>query len=143
MRTISPAKALLICLTISLLTLAATSGCQKDAGLASVEGRVLLDGKPLPEAQIEFQPEQGSPSYGETDAEGRYRLRFTRHREGAALGKHLVRVRTARYVPEEGGRQRLIPEFLPPKYHDETELVRSVESGENQIEIELQSAPAR
>lgn len=128
-------------IVFSMLALCAASGCKDEPKLAAVEGRVLLDGKPLTGAQIEFQPERGSPSYGETDAAGRYRLRFTRHLEGALPGKHVVRVRTAKHLSDGEGRQRLIPEFLPPKYHDASELVYNIEPGDNQIEIELQSAP--
>lgn len=124
----------------SMLALCTASGCKDEPALAQVEGRVLLDGKPLDGAQVEFQPERGSPSYGETDAEGRYRLRFTRQREGVLPGKHVVRVRTAKYAPDGSGGERFEPERLPPRYHDASELVRSVELGDSQIDLELQSA---
>ncbi|MGL4551752.1 MAG: hypothetical protein ACRC33_11235, partial [Gemmataceae bacterium] len=58
---------------MALLTHAA--GCGRP--LASVEGTVTLDGRPLPDAEVQFLPDPtqgttGPPSSAYTDPDGRY-----------------------------------------------------------------------
>jgi hypothetical protein len=61
-----------------------------------VEGTVLLDGKPLPHARVEFMPETSDfgaelNSSGVTDDQGHFTLTCTRGNEsGAVVGKHHV-----------------------------------------------------
>ena len=105
-------------------------GCgAAEPSLAEVHGTVRLDGKPLANAMLEFNPEQGDTSYGTTNEAGKYRLRFDRKRAGAVIGKHKVRITT-----EEESRVR-----LASRYHEETELVENVAPGTNRIDFELKS----
>lgn len=70
---------------------------------APVSGVVRLDGQPLADAKLIFEPiadgdgnTGGSPSYGRTDDAGRYTLKSpVADQTGAALGKHRVRILTA------------------------------------------------
>jgi hypothetical protein len=72
-------------------------------GYVPVSGTVQLDGQPLADAKLIFEPigdsagnTAGSPSYGRTDADGRYTLRSpVADKNGAAIGKHRVRIVTA------------------------------------------------
>lgn len=65
--------------------------------LAPVRGRVTLDGRPLELADVVFQPEAAlSPSYGRTDAEGRYELGYKRGVGGAIVGEHTVAISVSR-----------------------------------------------
>ena len=61
-----------------------SAGCAEEGPeLAEVYGLVTMDGAPLTGATVEFTPvKAGSPSYGQTDDEGRYVLRFSRDRTG-------------------------------------------------------------
>jgi len=77
------------------------SGCNHDPyGVAQVSGKVTLDGKPVPQLAVMFQPvapegniNPGPGSYGITDAEGRYSLRLVgKESPGAVIGKHKVRM---------------------------------------------------
>ena len=58
-----------------------------------VTGTVTHQGKPVPNLVLNFKPEEGRPSWGITDAEGKYFLEYNRDRKGAVVGKHTVWVR--------------------------------------------------
>ena len=111
------------------------AGCTK-AGpqLALVEGTVLLDGQPLPNAEVEFQPEKGRPSIGATDADGKYKLRFSRDKWGAQVGKHKVQITT--FSPEGEGKFK---ERIPARYNKATELSIEVKTGPNWRDFDLRS----
>lgn len=122
-----------------LLAVVLVIGCSKgDLPLAQVEGVVLLDGQPLANATVEFQPEEGAakgrPSIGETGADGKYKLRFSRDQWGAAIGRHKVLITT--YSPSGDGRFK---ERVPAAYNSNTTLVRDVEGRQNWLDFDLQT----
>ncbi len=61
--------------------------------VVDVTGSVLLDGKPLAGATITFVPSNGRASAGQTDANGRYTLAYTKTIAGAIFGWHRVMIR--------------------------------------------------
>src|SRR5690606_19157138 len=73
---------------------------------APVSGTVLLNGKPLADAKLIFEPigdesgnAAGKPSYGRTDDSGRYALKCPiAKQDGAAVGDHRVRIVTVKAV---------------------------------------------
>lgn len=79
-----------------------SAGCSSDGyQVASISGRVTLDGKPVEKVAVMFQPvapkgtiNPGPGSFGITDANGRYTLKLIglSERKGAALGHHKVRI---------------------------------------------------
>src|SRR6478609_3425971 len=89
-----------------LLTVAyvlVVAGC--GAEVVPVSGRVTLDGKPLADAVVTFQPRAGgdaaksptSGSVGHTDQDGRYNLRLIApDQSGAAVGEHTVTISAAK-----------------------------------------------
>ena len=119
------------------------AGCARGPGdtpdLGTVSGTVTLDGKPLAGATVEFSPESGRPSSGETDAGGKYVLQYSANNPGAKVGKHVVRIKTEKYVEKANGETVMTEETLPPKYHAETELTEEVKAGPNEINFDLQS----
>ncbi len=119
-------NALLLGAMLSLIT-----GCgESGPTLTEVQGTVLLDGKPLPNASLEFSPEKkGSPSYGTTDESGRYKLRFDRDRDGAEPGPHKVR------ISMEGDSKIK----LPSRYNEQTELREVVSPGGSTIDFDLKT----
>jgi hypothetical protein len=75
----------------------AAVGCRKTPPpLTTVEGTVLLDGKPLPFAMVQFMPETSDfgaelNSTGVSDEMGHFTLTCNRQNEpGAVVGKHRV-----------------------------------------------------
>ena len=114
--------------------------------LGAVCGVVTLGGRPVPDAAVLFHPQagNGSPSYGRTDAAGRYELAFTRDRDGAVLGRHLVVVETPGLWPIEiaelqanGVAAKGPVMILPPKYRRPGALTAEVKPGENAIDFPL------
>lgn len=131
---------LALCLTPTLLA----AGCGDADGpeLAEVTGKVMLNGEPLPDARVQFAPEDGRPSAGTTDENGVYELMYTSDTSGAVLGMHTVRITTAVEALEgEGdvaGREARA-EVVPPMYNTASELTREVTSGSNTFDFDLES----
>lgn len=117
------------------LSLCACAGCGGGSGpeLFSVSGTVTLNGKPLPNAELIFQPKEGAPSYGKTDAEGYYELTYSRDRSGALAGSHTVSITTA--IEDEDG--NTAEELLPTKYNIDTELSAMVSDDSEPIDFKL------
>ena len=78
-----------------LAALVAALGCNTYDGppLAQVTGHVTSGGKALVGATLEFYPEQGgAPSYGKTNEQGEFTLRYSTGEFGAVAGRHRVNV---------------------------------------------------
>jgi hypothetical protein len=124
----------------------AVAGCGGEYKMAPVSGRVTLNGRPLANAWVNFQPiapegamNAGPGSVGKTDAEGRYTLRVDESTSGAVVGNHRVSIMLAG-EGEAAGRDDLDadnPEVrrprprmtLPGKYNMETILTCEVPRG--------------
>jgi hypothetical protein len=128
-------------------------GCSdgKPYDVVEVEGQVLLDGQPTPNARIVFRPvaapnqkEVGPDAYATTDAEGRFSLTTVFDEQGAAVGRNLVSIST--YQVQENpadpdnarARQVITPEKIPPRYNANTELFFDVQEGAKAV-FNLQS----
>src|SRR5216684_4515847 len=87
MKTTMPSvyRSLLCCTAV--LTSAGCGG----SGTVSVKGVVTLDGVPLSKAAVSFVPlGEGRPAYGQTDANGNFRLTTFRTDDGALPGEYKV-----------------------------------------------------
>lgn len=102
-----------------------------------VSGVVTLDGQPLPEATVMFQPAEGRASQATTDSAGKYSLTYLDGVPGAKLGSHTVIIRTE--IPGEDGQPPIAKEKLPKRYHDQTELTAEVKPGSNTFDFPLTS----
>lgn len=88
------------------------AGCS-DNGLAPVSGKVVIDGKPIENAAVLFQPEDGGvPATGVTGPNGEFTL-STGGIPGAALGKNSVSV--AKSVAAQPNRKIEESEIVPTK----------------------------
>ena len=79
-------------LRASALTMAAcalVAGCD-GSNVVPVSGTLTYKGKPVTNAFINFMPENGRPSTGETDQNGRFTLVYDPETKGAERGKHRV-----------------------------------------------------
>jgi hypothetical protein len=111
------------------------AGCGSDVELGEVTGRVMMDGKPLPNALVRFNPENGGRSaQGRTDEEGRYRLDYSVHDSGALVGPSKVMITTGSI---EDPKHR--DEKVPLRYNYETVLSVNVGSSGNEFDFALES----
>jgi len=84
------------------ILLVVTSGCGSNGPqIMTVSGTVTCGGKAVDKLEVNFWPDHGRPSWGLTDAEGRYTLKYDKDRDGAVPGKHKVWVRIKPTSPKE------------------------------------------
>lgn len=108
--------------------------------LADVSGIVTIDGAPLTNAKVIFEPQnasdksKGKASSATTQSDGSYTLEYNSDVSGASLGKHNVIVMKLSDNPEEAGKQ-----LVPSKYNEKTELTAEVTEGSNTINFDLKS----
>ncbi|MEX2308073.1 MAG: carboxypeptidase-like regulatory domain-containing protein [Pirellulales bacterium] len=120
-----------------ILLVGIIAGCgESGPQVAPVSGRVTLDGQPLVNADVAFQPDGAHrASVGRTDANGRYALVYKRGEPGAIVGPHTVRISVSSEVVEN-------PPSIPARYDTESELRREVKAGENNVfDFDLTTAP--
>jgi hypothetical protein len=104
--------------------------------IASVAGRVTMDGKPLPNATVVFIPENGRPAGASTDENGNYVLNFSQGRKGAIPGKNTIRITTQRDPTPGDETTKSIPgskETIPMRYNTVSELEFTVEPKKKNI----------
>lgn len=124
----------------ALLTTSLTGcGSSDHPPLGRVSGVVTLDGQPLADADVTFQPEgAGRASVGTTDAEGQYELVYLNDVDGAIVGSNRVLITTFRDGADDGSTPS-VPEKLPKRYHSESEVTVEVAKGSNTFDFELKS----
>jgi hypothetical protein len=105
------------------------SGCGA-ATMAPVKGRVLFNGKPVPDAALTFSPlgaegqkETGKPGTGYTDENGNFELSTFKNYDGALIGSHSVSV--------------MVPDTHPMKCTRFKQLTLEVKPGQNEFTIEM------
>jgi hypothetical protein len=128
------------------LVTAALVGCGSDGPeLVNVTGIVTLDGKPIPNAVVTFNPVAagGSNSMGKTDAKGRYQLEFSQDKKGALVGEHVVEIATKKVsasdMPDTGEVVSTEYVAIPAKYRKRGTLKAEVSKSKNQIDFQLDS----
>jgi hypothetical protein len=124
-----PTYALLVVLLVVLLLSCASRG-SSGPEIASVSGRITMDGKPLPHATVVFIPENGRPAGARTDQDGNYVLNFSEGRRGAIPGANSVRISTVRDAEKDENGKALVPESketVPMEYNAASKLTFTVE----------------
>ncbi|QDU09265.1 DUF4198 domain-containing protein [Gimesia aquarii] len=129
-----------------LFFLISFSGCLGDGAdplpdLYEVTGVITLDGQPLGNAKVVFEPEEvrekarRRASSATTKADGSFRLYYNPKAAGATSGKHQVTIFKLPDDNEEPGDEQSIP----AKYNEKTELTADVTEGDNTINFDLKS----
>jgi hypothetical protein len=131
-------------LAAGLLLLA---GCGSGASTARVEGIVTLDGKPLPDIRVAFQPANkdsetaGVGSHGLTDSSGKFVLSMSDSSgSGALVGDHSVVLSDKRAEsPEDtdaGGIGKQTKSRIPAKFAREPQSFTVKPGVANQVKLE-------
>jgi len=129
---------LFVCL-LMLICSACSSKNRDLPELSDVTGTVTLNGEPLADAVISFDPlsasskSQSRTSTAATDTEGKYSLMYDKETPGAIPGDHLVRISKL-----DSGANGAGNELLPIRYNEMTTLKATITSeGPNQIDFDL------
>ena len=140
------------CVPLFALVLLTATACNSNPPFAEVSGVVKLDGKPMPDALVEFLPDpdqgtHGPRASGTTDGEGRFRLVRDDEKDGAVVGFHRVLLQDARTFPptrreSPGGKLPVMPPSrISARYANATDtpLRQEVKAGPQTITLELTS----
>ncbi len=136
-----------------LLVIACATGCNRSAfSLAPVSGTVTLDGKPLDNGVVSFQPlatngdNSGPGSSARCDAEGRFTLQtqVVESEPGAVVGEHRVLISStgpAQAIDDSSDTDAVQQvELVPRRYNLETELTFTVpKQGTDKANFALES----
>ena len=121
-----------------LFVLCLFAGCRTSPyEIAPVSGTVQLEGKPLADAVVNFQPiatdgnDAGPGSTGRTDENGKFVLKTVDDFDGAVVGKHKVRIYS--YSPESPSSSdeddaNTPTEKVPEEYNYKSKLTFTVPS---------------
>jgi len=108
-------------------------------------GQVLLDGEPVEQATVTFQPVDpaGKGGYAVTDAEGMFKAQTFEPGDGLTEGKHKVKIQKTHLVDRDGKIVEVVREpggiveknFLPKKYakFETSDVEIEVTTDENEI----------
>jgi hypothetical protein len=118
-------------------------GCAQSK-YAPVAGTITMDGKPLANVVVNFQPSgsdlnPGPGSTGRTNANGEYSLRLIGGGAGAVLGWHRVEVNPVVESSPDDDRAPAAKVKIPTKYNRKTELQFEVKRGDNKADFQLSS----
>jgi hypothetical protein len=126
-------------LVLAVLGLALTAGgCASGPRVVKVSGTVTRGGKPVDRLVVNFTPEQeGKASWGITDKDGRYTLKYERDRDGALVGTHKVWFQVRAATPKEeialaAGELKVHPEILQKYGNPKTTPLRVEVKGDDQ-----------
>ena len=123
-----------------MLIVALEAGCGPSRpALLPAEGLVTLDGKPLADAAVAFQPKAGGrPASARTDASGRFKVGTYTPRDGALPGEHTV---TIAAVESSGPPNAPVVRWITPKKYSNNQsgLSATVAAGSKEFTFDLSS----
>lgn len=144
-------KAVVACCLVSSVCLALIGGCHKSPfALVPVSGTVTMNGQPLANGVVSFQPvatigdNAGPGSSGRCDAAGRFTLatQTVENKPGAVVGEHRVLISmtgpSREIAPDNDEDVVVVKEQVPIRYNLRSELSFTVPSdGTDQANFEL------
>jgi hypothetical protein len=129
-----------------ILLVATLVGCDSnEPKLYKVVGKVMMDGKPLPDAEVRFLPipkgnEPVRPSSATTDENGEYSLEYSTTKSGARPGSYQVFVSTKRSAMPE---VPAVPESVPDVYNTKTTLTAEIDEESRTFNFDLKSSEGK
>ncbi len=126
------------------LLMISLSGCGKSDSIVPVSGVLTFKGKPVTNAWIDFMPEGGRMSSGQTDDQGRFKLAYDSKRPGALIGKHrlILRPRPVTVAEQEAvmrGKKQPMPKEMADMFdrYSPTKSKKEVTVGNNSKELKI------
>jgi len=87
--------------SVLALVLGLLAGCSDGPKVVQVSGKVTRAGKPVPGIFLNFEPDNGRPSWASADDNGNFKLNYDEKQDGAVVGKHTVWVLWRPRNPQE------------------------------------------
>lgn len=119
--------------------------------LGEVTGTITMDGEPLSEIVVVFNPDNGRPARGKTDMDGMYELTYIGKTKGCKVGHNRVEIAPSEEGEEDsedssdtenvGAAKRPLRGRVqvPARYNSKSELEVDVEPGKNVFDFKLES----
>ena len=107
--------------------------------IVKVSGVATHNGQPVPSLRLNFQPDVGRPSWGDTDANGRFTLEYDAQHKGALVGKHTVSAVFQPRSPEEEMSGKIPKEVraVTAKYGDTMNSPLKIDITESTSDLEV------
>ncbi len=125
-------------LPLATFVLAGVAGCGGGGDLVPVSGTLTYKGKPVTNAYVDFFPEPGRPSWGQTDEQGRFTLHYDKDHDGAVAGKHRVAVRRRLVTLDE--QEAYMKGQKPPSSKELDEFFEKYSTENSKIEIIIEKS---
>jgi hypothetical protein len=110
------------------------TGCG-GSNVVPVSGTLTYKGKPVTNAFVYFTPENGRPSMGETDQDGRFTLTYDPQTKGAQVGKHKVYV--THNTAADAGQPGAVPGMAPKMSADSKEFFSKYSGDKSKVEVTI------
>ncbi|MCI0378675.1 MAG: hypothetical protein L0215_13795 [Gemmataceae bacterium] len=130
-----------------LLLVVAHFGCGSDGPqVVRVNGTLSHKGKPVPSALLNFLPDKGRQSWAVTDENGRFKINYDKHQDGAVVGKHQVWIEyrantdAEKEAALEGRPAPLSAQmkaFFEKYSHGNSKLEVKIDSGTSELKLDL------
>jgi len=109
----------------------ACTGCGDDQGLATVKGKVTLNGEPIAKGNIEFIPQDGqTPTAGALIQEGQFTARVPPGVKKVVIHAPKVVGETKLYDTPDSPTRKIVEDQLE-KFNKEKEMTLDVKPGQN------------
>lgn len=124
---------------IGLVALQTLTGCGRGGPeIVEIEGTVTRNGQPLPNVRIYFVPDDGRPSWGVSDDNGKFVLDYDLDYDGAKVGNHTV------WIQDESGNvdpTLAMSGAAKPKRNPEmAQILEKYGQGKSQLKVEVKKA---
>jgi len=110
------------------------AGCGS-SNVVPVTGTLTYKGQPVTNAIVNFVPEKGRPSLGETDQNGRFTLTYDPQTKGAEVGKH--RVFVMHNVAADASKPGIVPGMTPKLSPESSEFFSKYSGAKSKIEVTI------
>jgi hypothetical protein len=130
-------------LVSSLTVLCALAGCANSQNRQEITGEVRLNGVPIEDGVIQFEPLDGQPSGdGAQIIKGAYKIPADK---GLAPGRYKIMIVAGNSMDGAGDASPDSPhagkkqwrEKVPPEYNEKSNVVREVTSGTNRFDFDI------